>query len=67
MPRKRTTALPHSDGLTCFNEAAAVMPRKSRCHGLSQPRCSRFNEAAAVMPRKSNDARKLVSRLITLQ
>ncbi len=36
-----------------FNEAAAVMPRKTRIARRARTAIGRFNEAAAVMPRKT--------------
>ena len=45
----------NTSGSTCFNEAAAMTPRKIRDSLLGYYRAvnARFNEAAAMMPRKT--------------
>jgi hypothetical protein len=53
MPRKIPRTIRSDAETPCFNEAAAVMPRKILCGSGTTPRSSTsFNEAAAVMPRK---------------
>ena len=51
-----------------FNEAAALMPRKSRRDRMGYcPGFACFNEAAALMPRKSPLRRRLNKMLSWLQ
>ncbi len=68
MPRKRGPARHRGCGRrTGFNEAAAVMPRKSPIQWLPLPGSGRFNEAAAVMPRKRSPAVRMSCRDTKLQ
>ncbi len=54
MPRKTIMDQPTASPAARFNEAAAVMPRKT-CHCWDERIVVYgFNEAAAVMPRKTS-------------
>ena len=56
MPRKARKCCKYRTGRpSCFNEAAALMPRKGARNELTnQERNECFNEAAALMPRKAS-------------
>ena len=55
MPRKAPHLAPHRRHRRRFNEAGAVMPRKTVRPSSPSLLRPRFNEAGAVMPRKRDD------------